>query len=60
MDTTTNTSITGAMLGSALGCVVAWIAETAMAMDIPSPVEAAIVIICTALVSLVYPANPRA
>ena len=59
MNTSTTTSITGAMLGSALGCVVAWTAETAMKMDIPSPVEGAIVVICTALVALFYPANPR-
>lgn len=59
MDTTTNTSVTGAALGASTGCVIAWIAETAMKMDIPSPVEGAIVVIATALVALVYPASPR-
>jgi len=58
MNTTPNTSITGAMLGSAVGCVAVWIAETAITIDVPAPVEAAIVIICTALVALVYPARP--
>ncbi len=60
MNTSTNTSILGASLGAAVGCVVAWIAETALAMDIPATVEGALVVIATALVALVYPANAPA
>ncbi len=60
MNTSQNTSVMGATLGAALGCVVAWIAETALTMDIPATVEGALVVIFTALVALVYPANPPA
>lgn len=59
MQTSTTTSVTGAALGAAVGCVAVWILETALTMDVPMAVEAAAVIICTALVALVYPAEPR-
>ena len=60
MQTSTTTSITGAMLGSAVGCVVVYLVEILATTDVPAAVEAALVIICTALVSLVWPANPPA
>ena len=40
-----------------MGCVAAWIAETALTIDIPGPIEGAIVVIATALVALIYPAR---
>jgi hypothetical protein len=46
------------MLGSAVGCVVVYLAELLARVDIPGPVELAIVVIATALITLVYPA-PR-
>lgn len=58
MNTSQQTTVTGAALGAAVGCVVVWIAETALTMDVPSTVEGALVVICTALVALIYPANP--
>ncbi len=59
MQTSTTTSVTGAALGAAVGCVAVWILEAALTMDVPSTVEGALVVVATALVALIYPANPR-
>jgi hypothetical protein len=57
MNTSTTTTITGAALGAAVGCVLVYLGELLAKVDIPGPVEGAGVIIATALVALVYPAS---
>ena len=56
MNTSPITSVTGAALGSAVGCIVVYLGELLGHVEIPGPVEGAIVVVCTALVALVYPA----
>lgn len=56
MNTSTQTTVTGAALGAAVGCILVWLLETyAGSGDIPSTVEGAVVVVCTALIALVYP-----
>ncbi len=59
MNTSQNTTVVGAALGAAVGTIVVYLAELLATVDVPSAVEGAIVVVCTALVALVYPANPR-
>ena len=60
MQTSQNTTVTGATLGGAVGLVVAWLLETYTAQPIPDFIQGAIALICIALVSLLYPADPPA
>jgi hypothetical protein len=60
MNVNTNTSITGAMMGAAVGGLAVYLGELFGHVDIPSAVEGMLLVICTGLVSLVWPANPPA
>ncbi len=59
MNTSSITTVTGAALGSAVGCILVYLGELLAHVDIPGPVEGAVVVVATALVALVYPAPPR-
>lgn len=59
MPTSQETTVVGAALGAATGTIVVYLAEVLAKVDIPAGVEGAIVVVATALVALVYPANPR-
>ncbi len=60
MQPSTNTTVTGAMMGAATGGIVVYLAELFGKVDIPSPVEGMVLVLCTGLVALLYPANPPA
>lgn len=60
MKTSQETTVVGAALGAAAGTIVVYLAEVLATTDIPSAVEGAIIVVCTALVALIYPANPPA
>jgi hypothetical protein len=55
MHPTNNTSVTGAALGAALGCIVVYVVELLATLDVPSGVEGAVVVVCTAIVASIFP-----
>ena len=59
MQTSGNTTVVGAALGAAVGSIVVYLAELLGKVDLPGPIEGSVVVVCTALVALVYPESPR-
>lgn len=55
MQPSNQTTVTGAALGAAIGAILVWLIEVLSHVDIPSAVEGSILVVVTALVSLVYP-----
>ncbi len=58
MNVSSTTTVTGAVLGSAVGCVIVYLGELFGHVDIPGPIEGFVVVIATALIALVYPPTP--
>ncbi len=55
MDNGPNTSAEGAAVGAALGALLAWVAEVALAMDVPVVIEGAIVVVATYILARFIP-----
>lgn len=60
MHASQNTTVVGASLGAATGGIAVYLIEILSRTDIPSPIEGMIIVVATALVALLYPANPPA
>lgn len=60
MNTSQNTTVVGASLGAATGGIVVYLIEVLSKTDVPTAIEGMIVVVATALVALLYPANPPA
>ncbi len=57
MNVGTNTTVLGAGFGAALGAIIVYVIELAAGVDIPSPIEGAIVVVVTGILAYVVPPN---
>lgn len=56
MQVSTQTTITGAALGAAIGSIIIYLIGLLAHVDVPPAIQGSVIVVVTALVALVYPA----